>query len=557
MNGKDIQNALLLSSGGGGGGASDARVTKIENSLQMTEAETHTKTLTPTYSETFNIYRTADKKTYGPDYLYAYAIFDAADRASKYYITGSAHTRSTAYPVGAFYDAEGTLLEEFGKVAGAVFNNQEVIPPAGAKTIVVNKTLADVVIDVKAVIPSSGSETIDTINDSLDNLKVVVKRLQGDTDTNIEKGQILTPESVVDGKLYHVQNKSTYSTSSAEYHTYTAKQGYYFVSGRSATNPVAYPLGAFYDANGTLLDTFGLDASTVYEELLVIAPSGTASMVVNNAAKSAASIKVMEGIEPTVNEYSLNFAEALVREARKNPFRMHAFDKGYVTFVFDDLLTDLDSIASIFEEEYNYKMGIAAIPSRLDVTATYLQTTRGHYTPGMKMRDIMARVVANGGEIMTHNSSPVVTVDNQNDFDFMYGYFVKSRQQLENAGFNIRGLIKAGGDGAINATPQIEKWLIGNYEYSNMGAADNYNKDRVSINQPIADIKAAILDAYTNNKWLRFMCHGYAFGEGQTFTGEADLREILDYCQELGITVCTYADMFDAFSSSELLERGA
>jgi hypothetical protein len=51
------------------------------------------------------------------------------------------------------------------------------------------------------------------------------------------------------------------------------------------------------------------------------------------------------------------------------------------------------------------------------------------------------------------------------------------------------------------------------------------------------------------------MAHDYSFGNGETFTGESDLRTILSYCQTKGITVVTYAHMFDTFRSSVLEER--
>ena len=63
------------------------------------------------------------------------------------------------------------------------------------------------------------------------------------------------------------------------------------------------------------------------------------------------------------------------------------------------------------------------------------------------------------------------------------------------------------------------------------------------------------MDAYDNHKWVRFMCHSYTFGNGETFTGEAELIEILEYIQTLGIPVVTYGYMFDRFKSSALEER--
>ena len=64
-----------------------------------------------------------------------------------------------------------------------------------------------------------------------------------------------------------------------------------------------------------------------------------------------------------------------------------------------------------------------------------------------------------------------------------------------------------------------------------------------------------IQDEYANQQWVRFMCHSYTFGNGETFTGEVDLIEILEYIQTLGIPVVTYGYMFDRFKSSALEER--
>ena len=83
----------------------------------------------------------------------------------------------------------------------------------------------------------------------------------------------------------------------------------------------------------------------------------------------------------------------------------------------------------------------------------------------MSVKEVCDRVVILGGEILAHNSSPVINVTNQYDYDFMHKYFITTKKQLEVNGYNVRGIIRAGGTGAISGTPEIEKWLIGNYEY--------------------------------------------------------------------------------------------
>ena len=536
------------------------RMTDLEEALQFDAEGTVSKrkTLNPTKIVRKYIYNVNTKTPYGPQNSYMHHFYDVTEQ-NIYYITGSTPSNTNGHPLATFYNAAGDLLEKVGTDPDTTYTDYAVTAPEGAYTMVVNKTNASINISVSTDAMQTGSKVIDNMQSSIDKLQEnmvnVLERL-GEEEDAIQKGETMDPTETAEG-LYHVINKTVYSGPKYS-HAFYDVEGlkWYFVSGSAASNINSYPLCAFYDNEGNYLDSFGTDANTIYKDLLVQAPNGAVTLVVNKAVLSA-TIIVKQGIESSDEEseagYSLSVADALIRAEKRNPFRLAELDKGYVTFVVDDLLTDLDSIASIFEE-YGYPFGIAAISDRLDIQATYLQEARGNFTPGMTMRQIMAQVVANGGEIMTHNSAPVVSVDNQDDYNFMKGYFVTSKKNLENAGFTIRGIIRAGGTGAISGTKQIERWLIGNYEYSNMGTAENYTQERITIQKDNETIKQLIKQAYDNKTWLRWMVHGYDFGGGQTFTGESDLREILKYCQTIGIPVVTYAHMFDNFSSSELLE---
>ena len=260
----------------------------------------------------------------------------------------------------------------------------------------------------------------------------------------------------------------------------------------------------------------------------------------------------------TVNEqradYNLGMADALIRLEKRNPFAFAAMEQGFVTFVFDDLTADIDLIAAVFAE-YGYPLVLAAIPERLDYTASGLSAASGDYTVGMSMRDVMAQVVADGGEIMVHNED-VITADNQTDFDTMYRYFIRNKSNLEAAGFHPRGILRAGGTGAIARSAEIDRWLIGNYEYANMGTLPQYAWDRTNSNIGLAAMKSAIDEAFANHTWLRFMCHGLdAYNTGEAMSDESKLREILTYCQTKGIGVVTCAYIFDHYVSSALEER--
>ena len=368
----------------------------------------------------------------------------------------------------------------------------------------------------------------------------------------------LAPVKTVDNCIYNVITKNVYGDDPGYSHSFfEVKEGEtYFVSGGSATTYKYYPLGAFYDAAGNILMDFGTKQSHAYQDEEVIAPNQAVTMVVNQNNGSSLEVKSAkyDGSEEK-KVYNLLLADEMLHVRSLNPFRFKLFDQGYVTFVFDDLIQDLDSIAAVFEE-YGYPMVLAAIPSRIENTAAGLAEKKGSYSPGMLMKDVMKTVVELGGEIMVHNTEPVITESNQYDHDFMYEYFIQAKKDLENAGFSPRGIIRAGGKGAINKSEEIERWLIGNYEYSNMGVSDNYMLERKSINRLAYEVKNDIRFAKESNTWIRFMCHGYAFGNGETFRNERDLRELLDYCRDTGIEVVTYAYMYDHFGSTELTEWG-
>ena len=366
----------------------------------------------------------------------------------------------------------------------------------------------------------------------------------------------LLPYEKVENCILNVRNKTTYGDGSDYgYAWYEVEPGQmYFVTGGSATSVNSYPLGAFYDAEDNLLRTFGTKKSTVYEDEPMLAPDLAAKMVVNR--NNGADLIVKKSVfreNETNREYNLRLADEMIRVRKLNPFLLSPLEQGYVTFVFDDLTKDLDAIAAVFEE-YGFPIVIAAIPSRLDESADGLEAERGSYRPGMLMRDIMKTAVELGGEIMAHNDDLVVTEENQYDHFMMFDYFIKAREDLEEAGFSPRGIIRSGGKGSINYSDETERWLIGNYEYSNMGIARNFALERKSINRLPAEVKSDIKEAYETNGWLRLMCHGYKFGQGETFRNETDLREILDYCRYLGIPVVTYAYMIDTYGSTELEE---
>lgn len=424
----------------------------------------------------------------------------------------------------------------------------------------VNKTVQSQAIEVTIKVTLTGSALLDGViaqaEETSNRVDEFLEQYEKDNTPSI--GPAITPESTVEGQIYDVVNLEGYGSESDYGHSfYTVTGGnQYFVTCASATNVDNYPGGAFYDADGNLLSSVCDTPLTRYTDHLVKAPAAAATLVLNkNAGIPSAVCKV--GIESAQKRaasktYDLGMADAIIRLEKKNPFEFAAFDKGYISFVFDDLTDDLDGIAATFEE-FGAPICIAAIPEKLDNIASGITEERGSYTAGMPMREIMQMAVSLGGEIMAHNTD-VITAENQHDYEFMYAHVVNCRSSLEAAGFKPRGFIRAGGEGAITNSAEIERWLVGNFEYSNQGVSPQYSQERVTINQTLDALKAAIDACASGNTWLRFMCHGYAYGGGTTFASESDLREILTYAQSKGVGIVTWAHMFDTFGSTHLDE---
>lgn len=504
--------------------------------------------LDPERTITGSLYNVRTGGTYGDSASYAHNYYTVAPGV-KYYVSGSSASIVADHPLGAFVLENGTR-EAIGTDPSVIYKDLEVTAPENAVRMVINRNKPDVVINAKT--NTSLMERVDDIDNKLGSLGKLTEIVDAEA------------EKTVSGSIYNVKNGSTYGVddNSLEHAFFAVTPGMkYYVSGSSASNGSLYALGGFLSSmSGAVMESFGTDNSTQYTDHEVIAPSGSAYMVVNRnkenvkiaVRKEVGLREYLAGVSVGKN-YSAKTLDGVICEAKKNPFCFKAFDKGYISFVFDDLPTVIDSIAATFEE-YSMPLCIAAIPENLAYYATGLTETRGSYAKGMRRSAVCTQVQELGGEIFAHNTD-VINIDNQFDYGFMYDHFITCRETLEKQGYTIRGIIRSGGEGQINKSAEIERWVTGNYEYSNYGYAPQHNLERESINQNLNTVKGLIDDAVSNKKWLRIMAHDFNHGGGETFTGEDDLRAILDYCVSSGITVVTYAHMFDAFRSSVLEER--
>lgn len=133
------------------------------------------------------------------------------------------------------------------------------------------------------------AKDLNTICDKVNYLESELKKIK---DMLLEK---LTPSEEVTGKLYDVGRKRGYGNFSSKYAIFDAAPGTYYITGRSGDPGSRYACAACYDAEGTLLTSFGTDTDTTYDDVEITAPANTTKIVVNGASSEDGET-VVEGV---------------------------------------------------------------------------------------------------------------------------------------------------------------------------------------------------------------------------------------------------------------------
>ena len=249
----------------------------------------------------------------------------------------------------------------------------------------------------------------------------------------------------------------------------------------------------------------------------------------------------------TLSCLSENLMNKLQIESHKNPFAYACFDKAYVTFCFDDGISDIDYVASIFDE-FDYPLCLAVPPARINSGVTGLSDK----SLGSTVKDIMNYVVDQGGEILCHDTT-VLTENNADDKDILIEKFIRNKALLETEGFNIRGIVLAGGADYITGKHTtygsvLDKWVRANFEYSDLyGDTPEYYYPRIGLS---SNTTAEISDIAESGGWKIFFGHSI-----KDTDDESILRTALQYCKDNNIEVVTYGYIYDNFSSTEFNER--
>ena len=253
--------------------------------------------------------------------------------------------------------------------------------------------------------------------------------------------------------------------------------------------------------------------------------------------------------ENEINKFdNLMANERAYRLEKMNEFAFNEFDKGYVTFVMDDLIWDkIRPAQQLFKNKQ--------VPLSLACPSSFATKTTD---TGELRSDVMRDVVEDGGEILSHGIDFGVIHDKMTD-DEIIAILRDSKKELVDLGFEVDGFMLMGGTvngytAILQMTEEQEKLTRRYYRYSDLGGTSvAYNQFRRSLNQNISNIKGFIDDAKNKKQWIKFYFH--QLDGSETYITTDFLNEIIDYCKISGVDVVTYRHMYDTFGTTVLEQR--
>lgn len=322
------------------------------------------------------------------------------------------------------------------------------------------------------------------------------------------------------------------------------------------------PAIIWLDSNKKIVSYNYSQSQFVYESCDVIAPKNSISCIVNtlNANLGETKLEMINSKKtytPKLEKRVIRLEEEiykitdieqrLIDEQLKNDFKWKSFSgTRYATFTFDDALGDIDMIEDLFEKK-GVPCCFAVIPSNLDNMCTN----------GEKVREVLNRAVNHGGEILSHWGPPLKSSSSEADY---YNVYVKSKEILIESGYDVNGIIVAGGTGY--ETQDFQKGIsLARIHYN---YADLVSKNETTVEQfynyrkfcdnGYDDIKQYV-DLYLNgdtqgrSKWMNFASHGTKDTSIDVF------EQIIDYLLSQNIQIVTWKEIYDKFKSSKLEEQ--
>lgn len=332
----------------------------------------------------------------------------------------------------------------------------------------------------------------------------------------------------------------------------------------------------WFDDTDSLISYVSFTNTWKQETVEVIAPTDAVKAIVNSINISKGElvfeyfgliriVKVNPIIEKRVTdiekkvtfEYE-NIKKRVIENQIKNDFAWKEFDGLYATITFDDTNADIDQLQDL-AEELGIPFCYATIPSKLENIMSQGTETA---------KQVLERAVANGGEVLSHWGPPLNSLSKTEDY---YNVYVGAKKALTENGFEVNGIITAGG--GADGTPEsfktqnflkdIELARI-YYKYADLTANDfvsgqdlryieQFYNNRTFTDGGVDATKSKIdVMALSGKGWLKLASHGTNNANTPTIDS---FRQIFQYAIDKGFTFVTWNTMYEKFKSSKLEKR--
>lgn len=200
-----------------------------------------------------------------------------------------------------------------------------------------------------------------------------------------------------------------------------------------------------------------------------------------------------------------------------------------ITWIDDDGLKEVYDRIKPLVEDYNIPITSCLMTNKIGVNARFLT-----WDQVVELKNI-------GMEFMSHGH--ILDLDNQPKdmtFEELDADFATSKKVLAEHGIYNRGIVfpmKQYTDNMRRAAMKHFEYVIsaGGYDVQVPEKIDNYRILRVSVEQPIENVKLAIDRAYELNGWLVLVGH---ISQGDWYS-DAHCREVIEYALSKGLEFVT------------------
>lgn len=301
----------------------------------------------------------------------------------------------------------------------------------------------------------------------------------------------------------------------------------------------------FLDDDDKVIQVYAYTTSNIFTDYIMTVPTGATKMHLSffkNQEYRIERVRYVKGadlaqVDP---EWYEEQCEVKLKENQKLSWQNTSnqpLDKAYITFVLDDCRPDMDLVADLFEE-YDTPLCIAAVSELLYYPASKGEESR---------KQVCQRVVENGGEVLAHDGV-ALTEQLLEDFPTKYKHFYKDKKYLEANGFDVQGIILAGGEGQVVGSMESDAWIRTFFNYSDLYGMEEkgepYYHKRIWLINCKGDYQEIIQEAVKNKQWVSFFFHEFSEVD------EEKMREILQYVSNISqeeLEVTNYKTIYEKF----------